>query len=174
MKQFFALCAVLILSACAGKPSFDDPSLGGPKLNLEEYFDGPVVAYGQFQDVFGKVRRKFEVDITSMWDGETLTLTEDFTYEDQTIEQRVWVLTKTGDDTWTGTAGGVLGQAVGVEQGDRFNWKYRIDLPVPDGTLRVRFDDWMWRLDERRVLNRAYMYKAGVLIGEVIIFFEKR
>lgn len=173
MKHFIALLTTLFLTACGGTPDLDDASLGGPKLNLEEYFDGRVMAYGQFQDVMGTVRRRFDVEITGDWDGKTLTLTEDFVYEDKTTEQRVWRLQKTGDDSWTGSADGVLGTATGTEKDDTFNWQYRIDLPVPDGTLRVRFDDWMWRLDDKRVLNRAYMYKYGVKIGEVIIFFEK-
>ena len=53
------------------------------------------------------------------------------------------------------------------------DWGYTIDLPVPDGTLRVTFDDWMWLLSEDRLLNRAYMERFGVTIGEVIITFEK-
>ena len=64
--------------------------------------------------------------------------------------------------------------ASGVERGDTFNWTYRIDLPVPDGTLRVGFDDWMWLLTEDRILNIAYMRKAGVRVGQVTIFFEKK
>ncbi|MEQ8917873.1 MAG: DUF3833 family protein, partial [Roseovarius sp.] len=62
----------------------------------------------------------------------------------------------------------------GEERGDAFNWQYTIDLPVPDGTLRVSFDDWMWQVSDDRVLNRAYMDKYGVEVGEVIIWFEKR
>jgi hypothetical protein len=31
----------------------------------------------------------------------------------------------------------------------------------------------MWLLSEDRLLNRAYMKRFGVDIGEVIIFFEK-
>lgn len=54
-------------------------------------------------------------------------------------------------------APGVIGEAQGEERGDTFNWRYTIDLPVPDGTLRVSFNDWMWMLSETRVLNRAYM-----------------
>jgi hypothetical protein len=32
----------------------------------------------------------------------------------------------------------------------------------------------MWLLSDNRVLNRAYMKRAGVDIGDVIITFEKQ
>ena len=168
-----ALLAVIIVAGCVGKPALEDQKLSSRDFNLDEYFDGRVVAKGQFQGVFGTVRRRFDVVIDGTWDGETLRLVEDFTYEDGSEEQRIWTLQKTGPETWRGTAPGVIGDAVGEERGDSFNWKYRIDLPVPDGTLRVRFDDWMWLIDDRTVLNRAYMKKFGADIGEVIIWFER-
>lgn len=167
------LSLALLLAACTGRPSLE-PSLGGPKLDLERYFAGRTVAFGQFQDLFGEVRRRFRVEILGEWDGTTLTLTEDFTYEDGSTERRVWTLRKTGEDGWEGTAPGVIGTATGIERDDTFNWRYTIDLPVPGGTLRASFDDWMWRLDEKRVLNRAYMTRNGIDIGEVIIFFERQ
>jgi hypothetical protein len=167
------LAAVLMLAACAGRPGPDDPLLSDRKLNIEEFFDGRTIAHGQFQDAFGTVRRRFVVTIDGDWDGRVLTLDENFVYEDGTTENRIWTLTKTGPDTWRGAAPGVLGTASGVERGDTFNWAYRIDLPVPNGTLRVGFDDWMWLLTEDRLLNIAYMRKAGARVGQVIILFEK-
>jgi hypothetical protein len=73
----------------------------------------------------------------------------------------------------------VSGVATGREEGNRFNWRYTIDLPVPaaDGsadTVRVSFDDWMWLLSDNRVLNRAYMRRFGLDVGDVTIMFEKR
>ena len=174
MLRFFALAMIWMLSACVGKPALDDPKLSDREFNLEDFFDGQVVAQGQFQDVLGTVRRRFVVTINGTWDGQTLRLVEDFVYEDDSTEQRIWTLQKTGPQTWQGTAPGVIGVARGEERGDTFNWRYEIDLPVPDGTLRVTFDDWMWQLSENRVLNRAYMRRFGVDIGEVIITFEKR
>ncbi len=172
------LPVALVLAACTGKPAFQDPTLSERKLNLEEFFDGSVVAQGQFQDVFGTVRRRFDVTITGDWDGGKLRLVEDFVYEDGSTERRVWTLVKTGDDTWRGTAPGVIGEATGREDGDRFNWRYTIDLPVPaaDGTtetVRVTFDDWMWLMSGDRILNRAYMKRFGVDVGDVTIWFEK-
>jgi len=173
IRAFCLSAAALLLAACSSSPDLDQ-QLGGPDLVLEEYFDGDLVAFGQFQDRFGTVRRRFKVDIEGDWDGETLTLVEDFTYEDATTERRVWTLTQTGPNTWEGTAPGVIGAATGEIRGDAFNWRYTIDLPIGEGeTLRATFDDWMWQFDETRLLNRAYMSRFGVRIGEVIIFFEK-
>ena len=176
--RILAVFAFLVLAACAGTPSLDDEKLSDRKLDLEEFFDGRLVAYGQFQDLFGTVRRRFEVDVRGDWDGERLRLVEDFVYEDGATERRIWTLRKTGPDSWEGTAPGVIGVATGQERGDAFNWRYTIDLPVPsaDGeaeTLRVSFDDWMWLLSEDRLLNRAYMQRFGIDIGEVLITFEK-
>ncbi len=168
------LSIFLVLSACVGRPSLEDKVLSDRDLNLEEFFAGKVIAHGQFQDVFGNVSRRFTVDIEGTWDGETLHLVEDFIYEDLSTERRVWKLRKTGLETWEGTAPGVIGMAAGEERGDVFNWKYTIDLPISNGeTVRVSFDDWMWLLSEDRLLNRAYMRRFGVLIGEVIISFER-
>lgn len=176
--RFLALAALALVAACTGKPSFDDPALSTRQLNLEEFFVGDLVAYGQFQDVLGTVRRAFVVDIHGDWDGEVLTLTEDFVYEDGSTEQRIWTLRKTGPDSWAGTAPGVIGTATGEEMGDRFNWRYEINLPIPsaDGsveTMQVTFDDWMWLLDEDRLFNRAYIQRFGFDIGDVSISFEK-
>ena len=174
MIRILAFTALVLTTACVGKPSLEDEKLSAREFNLEEFFEGRVVAKGQFQDVFGAVRRRFDVTIDGTWDGQTLRLVEDFIYEDGSEEQRIWTLNKTGPQTWIGSAPGVIGEAKGEERGDTFNWRYTIDLPVPDGTLRVSFDDWMWQLGEDRVLNRAYMKKYGADIGEVIITFEKQ
>ena len=124
------------------------------------------------------MRRSFTVKITGDWNGKRLRLVEDFVYEDKSTKQRVWTLVKTGSQTWQGTAPGVIGVATGVEDGNRFNWKYTIDVPVPsaDGTaktLRVTLYHWMWLLSDDRLFNRAYLKRFGVNIGDVSIRFEK-
>ncbi len=174
----FAPLALLLLPACTGLPSFEDPALSAREFELQEFFDGDLVAQGQFQDILGTVRRRFEVAIAGDWDGERLRLVEDFVYEDGSTEQRVWTLVPTGEETWEGTAPGVIGVAQGREEGDRFYWSYTIDLPVPaaDGTvetLRVSFDDWMWQMSDDRLFNRAYMRRGGFVVGDVSIWFEK-
>jgi hypothetical protein len=54
-----------------------------------------------------------------------------------------------------------------------FYWAYTLDLPTPSGERRVSFKDYMWMLSDDRVLNKAYMSKWGLPLGEVTIMFEK-
>ncbi|WP_299356445.1 DUF3833 domain-containing protein [uncultured Shimia sp.] len=175
MRRFVMAGALALLAAC-GRPTLDQDKLSNKELNLEEYFSGRTVAYGQFQDSLGRVSQRFKVTIDGRWDGKVLTLDERFVYSDGGKDRRVWSLTKTGAETWQGTAEGVQGVATGVENGDTFNWRYTIDLPKRegDGSVRVSFDDWMWLLEDGRLLNKAYMSKAGITLGQVIIFFEKK
>ncbi|MEM9784030.1 MAG: DUF3833 family protein, partial [Pseudomonadota bacterium] len=82
-------------------------------------------------------------------------------------------LTQTGDETWVGTAEGVIGEATGEEAGNAFNWRYTIDLQTPSGPLRASFDDWIWRLDDQVAINRAYVYKFGIEIGQLSIVLRR-
>ena len=44
-----------------------------------------------------------------------------------------------------------------------------------DGKVyHVDFDDWMYLIDERVMLNRATMSKLGVRLGEITLSFTKR
>lgn len=147
-----------------------------PTLKIEEYFAGQTKAWGVFQDRFGKVRRRFVVDINGTWDedSQTLKLVEDFNYDDGEIEQRIWTITKTGPDSYKGTAKGVVGEALGQSAGNAFNFKYQFDLPVEGKIWRVSFDDWMYLQTDKDILfNKATIRRWGFTLGDVYIFFDK-
>jgi hypothetical protein len=38
----------------------------------------------------------------------------------------------------------------------------------------VQFDDWMYLMDQRVMLNKATMSKFGIRLGEVTLSFVKR
>ncbi len=169
------LCLVLAF-ALAGCSRLDlaDFDQATPRLELEQYFDGRLKAYGQFQDRFGQVKRRFVVDIDGQWDGSTLTLNEDFVYDDGERETRVWTLQRTADGGWEGRAGGVVGTATGRGAGNAFNWQYDFDLATDDGTLRLHFNDWLFLQEDGVLLNRAYVSKFGINVGEVLISFFRQ
>jgi hypothetical protein len=66
-----------------------------------------------------------------------------------------------------------VGVGVGKTSGEMFYCGYTIDLTTPSGERRVSFKDYMWMLSDDRVLNKAYMSKWGLPLGEVTIMFEK-
>lgn len=173
IKKMLLIILAFTLLSCIGKPSIDDKKLSELKFNLEEFFNGRVLAHGQFQDRFGSVRSRFEVDINGSFNGQTLILKEQFLFSDGSSQTRIWTLEKTGRNEWQGTATDISDLAIGYESGDTFNWKYSVNLPVGDRIIKVNFDDWMWLISEKRLLNKAYVQKFGVNVGEVIIFFEK-
>jgi hypothetical protein len=175
MKQLILFFSIFTLFGCSAM-DVQDYKNTSPELVLEDYFGGKTKASGVFQDRFGKVRRRFDVDITGTWDKEnqTLKLVEDFVYDDGQTEQRIWKLTKTGDKTFEGYVDGVVGIANGELSGNAFNWHYTFDLPYQGKKLRVKFDDWMFLMpDGKTLFNKASIYKYGIRIGDVYLFFEK-
>jgi hypothetical protein len=144
-----------------------------PTLLIEDYFAGRTKAWGIFQDRFGRLRRQFEVEIEGTWDGKTLTLVENFLYDDGETEQRVWRITKQGEHGYEGRADGVIGIAEGRAYGNALNWTYGIALKVGDSTWNVTFDDWLFLQSDGVLLNRAVVTKFGMELGEVTLVFQK-
>jgi DUF1365 family protein len=56
----------------------------------------------------------------------------------------------------------------------RFRWGYTLALPVDGKVWEVDFDDWMYLMDERVMLNKATMSKWGIRLGEVTLSFTRR
>jgi hypothetical protein len=64
--------------------------------------------------------------------------------------------------------------AIGKVAGNALHWKYTLQLPVDGKVYDVKFDDWMWLMDENTMMNRSTMSKFGFDLGEVSLFFKKR
>lgn len=166
------LAAAALLAGCAG-PAPADYAAERPVLDLKTYFDGRLTAHGIFTDRSGKVVRRFVVEMTGTWKGNQGELDERFTYSDGKTERRVWRLTDEGNGRWSGRADDVVGTAVGVAAGNALNWRYTLRLPVDDKVYDVQFDDWMYLVDERVMLNKAVMSKFGIRLGEVTLSFTR-
>ena len=172
IRLFFFLLAALMLAGCSSV-QVADYAQEKPKFDLKQYFNGRIMAHGIVQDRSGKVIRRMTVDMKCTWVGDTGTLDEDFTYSDGKKEKRVWTIMKQGD-RYIGTAADVVGEAIGMAAGNTLNWKYVLALPVDDKIYNVDFDDWMWQLDEKVMMNRAVFTKFGFKLGEVLITFNKQ
>ena len=164
--------AAPLATGCAG-PQPADYAAERPLLDLKTYFNGELVAHGLFTDRSGKVARRFTVAMTGTWSGNTGTLDERFTYSDGKTERRVWHIVDQGGGHYTGTAGDVVGTAIGTAAGNALNWHYTLSLPVDGKVYEVQFDDWMFLMDNHVMLNRAAMSKFGIHLGDVTLSFDK-
>jgi hypothetical protein len=167
------LLSLCLLSAC----TTTDVSIYAqekPVLDLKQYFNGTVDAWGMFQDRKGKVVKRFKVVIQCGWQGDVGTLDEDFTYSDGVKQKRIWTLKKQANGQYIGTAADVVGEAIGITSGNTLRWKYVLALPVDDQIYNVNFEDWMFLMDDKVMLNRAVMSKFGFKLGEVTLSFNKR
>ena len=169
-----ALATAGTLTGCASAPVPADYAAEKPVLDLKTYFNGELTAHGIFTDRSGKVVRRFTVAMTGTWQGNEGTLDERFTYSDGKTERRVWRLTDLGGGRYTGRADDVVGEAQGQAAGNALNWTYTLRLPVDDKVYEVQFDDWMYLVDERVMLNKARMSKFGIFLGEVTLSFTKK
>ena len=160
-------------SGCAG-PSINDYAQEQPTLDLKNYFNGVVDAWGVFTDRSGRVVKRFTVVMNCSWNGEQGVLDEDFVYSDGSTQKRIWKLQHLGNGNFSGAADDVVGLANGATRGNTFRWGYTLALPVDGRVWEVQFDDWMYLMNDRVMLNKASMSKFGVFLGEVTLSFTKR
>lgn len=146
-----------------------------PRFDLFAYFQGETRGWGIFQDRNGNLKRTFVVDIKGELNaaGE-LVLTEDFVWNDGEKSQRIWTIRRLTENTYSGRAANVVGEARGEAAGNALNWQYDLSLPVQGRVWQVHFDDWMFLQPDGVLLNRASMSKFGIRLGEVTIAFQKR
>ena len=165
--------ALVSLAGCAG-PRIDELAQELPRLDLRQYFNGTVEAWGIFTDRNGKVVKRFTVVMDCRWSGEEGVLDEQFSYSDGTQQRRVWRLRHLGNGRYSGRADDVVGQALGPANGNALRWQYTLALPVDGRVWEVQFEDWMYLMNDRVMLNKAVMSKWGVRLGEVTLSFSKR
>lgn len=171
MRIWMMALMALTLSACSAR--IDDYRGMQPALDLREYFDGKVTAWGQFQDRSGKVVKRFKVDMTGKWSGNNGTLEEHFTYDNGSKQTRIWHLARLPDGRYAGRADDVIGEAEGLANGPALQWRYTLALPVDGKTYHVQLNDWMYLHDKQTLINRAVMSKFGIRLGEITLFFRK-
>ena len=72
---------------------------------------------------------------------------------------------------YQGRAEDIDGVATGQIAGNVLSWSYDIVLSMSGQQLQVRFDDFIYQLDQDIAINRAFVSKWGVEIGSVTLVF---
>jgi hypothetical protein len=167
-----ALCAAVLVAGCSGV-QVTQYAGQKPAMDLRRYFDGRINGWGMFQERGGEVIKRFTVRIDARWEGDTGTLDEQFAWSDGTTSRRIWTIKDLGNGRYSGRADDVVGEAVGEASGSALRWRYVMALPVDGSIYNVDFDDWMYMIDDKVMLNRSAMSKWGIHFGEVTLSFTR-
>ena len=174
MKFIFTLLIAVLLTNCSNnnmKPiDFKDHK---PRLIIEDYLSGNVKAWGILQNRSGKVTRQFSANLNGKWDGKQLVLDEEFNWTDGEIQKRQWKINKLDEHNYEGTAGDVVGIARGYSYGPAFKFEYVLLVPVKGKEMKITFDDWIFKQNNKVAINRATMTKFGIKVAELTVMFIK-
>ncbi len=172
MTAKFAAPALMLslfsLLGCAGRPPLPAEAADGGGFVLERDLVGKTVGRGVFSAITG-VNRPFTAYLDGAWDGETLTLVEDFNFDDGEKDRKTWRLTKQADGTFVGTREDVVGEAVGFydEEGFRLEYFIRLGGENGEGGRRVKFRDILYKRADGVVVNNATVGYWGLRVGRV-------
>lgn len=172
MTQAICIGSILFLSGCTtmGVNSY---SSFEPAMVPESFFNGPLTAHGIVKDRSGKVIRYFNADIKGSVQGDTITLDEDFVFDDGEEQKRVWKIQKQSDGTYIGTAGDVVGEAFGEISGNSMFLKYVLAVPYKEKTINISIDDRMYLVEDNILINESNMTKFGFKVGQIILVIKK-
>ena len=102
-----------------------------------------------------------------------MVLDEKFNWSDGEIQTRQWTITKIDEHNYEGIAGDVVGKAVGDSYGAAVKFEYVLLVPVKGKNMKITFDDWIFKQDDKVAINRATMTKFGIKVGELTVLFQK-
>ena len=172
MRLLLPFVLFFLLNSCSEmKP--EDYRNTKPIIKIEEFFQGNVKAWGMLQGRSGEVKRQFVADMKGEFDGLNLILDETFIWNDGEKQERRWTIKKVGENKYEGTAPDVVGIAKGVSYGSAFKFEYKLLIPYKNKKIKVRFDDWIFKQDDKTAINKAILTKFGFKVGELTVFFTK-
>jgi hypothetical protein len=160
----------LALGGCATRPP--SPPAGAPGLTLVEAFQGRTVGVGVFRVPIAGVERRFRADLVGTLAGDTLTVVEDFVFDDGEKDRLTWRFRRTGPGRWSGAREDTVGDATVVEERSEIRLDYVADVRSRGEVTRLGFADVIWRRQDGVILNEAVVTRFGVPVGSV--HFELR
>ena len=89
------------------------------------------------------------------------------------IIEDVGVLVSAYNGLYEGTSKDTIGVAKGKKVGNTMRMVYDTTISIGDTDIRVSFDDRFVKADKKVVINRAEIFKWGIKIADVTIFFSK-
>ena len=156
----------LFLSFRAQRPA--DYASTSPEFELQRVLNGPILSEGLIYGPNGRMTNSFVARMYGEWEGDSGTLSEDFTYSNGKRMQRKWFITMGSGNAFTATADDIEGVATGEVSGSTAMMRYRIRLPEDAGGHVLNVTDWLYLTEDGAIMNRSEMRKFVIKVAELI------
>ena len=145
-----------------------------PQFSMNSFFDGKLCAWGVVRERNGAALRKFVADVDATATNNKVVLNEKFRFDDGENQTRIWEFVKSGD-VWKGTAGDVIGEALGEIAGDTLHLTYALNIQQKDGSeIIISMDDWLHLVDNDTLMGSTDMSKWGINVGRIDIVMQRQ
>jgi len=144
-----------------------------PVLDLRTHLSGRIKCHGVIYGPLGRVASRFDGDFVGHWTGDTGTLSERFTYDSGTVQDREWRLALGRGGTLTAEADDLDGIGHGQVTGAALVLRYRIRLPAEAGGHVLSVTDWMYLAPGGTIVNRSQFRKYGIKVAELVATMKR-
>ena len=141
---------------------------GQPQFDLRTHLNGPILCEGVIYGPLGRVTSRFVGEFDARWDGNNGVMTERFTYDNGSVQDREWHLRLGNDGSIQATAPDVVGTGTGMQMGSAVQLNYRIRLPEASGGHVLDTVDWMYLAPNGTIVNRSQFRKFGIQVAELV------
>ncbi|MBN2894285.1 MAG: DUF3833 domain-containing protein [Campylobacterales bacterium] len=173
LKTLFTLGLCTLLGGCSSM-QIEDFKGATPEFVPQEYFNGPMKAYGMVKDRSGKITRRFTGTMVGSWDAQGVgTLDEHFIYDDGEEQRRTWTMRPDGARRYLCSAGDIIGEAPMRFEGNTVVLDYTMRVPYKGSTIDLQVRDWLHLQADGVILNHSKMTKFGFEVGELVITIIK-
>lgn len=143
-------------------------------FDIREFLSGDLEAFGVACDYAKAVREVFYIDMNVVWNGNEGHLTEKMNYESGKEEARTWDYKFQDAKNFTATGTNVVKTAIGKLDGNTAALEYGFITPYGFIKMRLSMDDRLFLIDNNTAVNRIFMKKFGMKVGEVIMIIKKK
>ena len=147
-----------------------------PEFLPEEFFVGRLDGWAVMESLIGGLQKRATISAKGEWDiaEQAVAFTETYTFDDGHVDTLRWMIRKDGEGRYSGTEPLLESRAVGEQAGCAFHWKYTRDVPQSDGKeMKLNFDDWFYRIDDRVCIVRGSAGRAGLPFATAHVTYRK-
>ncbi len=138
-----------------------------------QFFEGPTEGWGIFEDVTGKLRREFSIEMFGRLEGGDLILDETIRYDDGSDVERQWTLARRAERGIIAKAPDIIGEAQGETDGRLFTMRYTMRFPMNGRSITFDLKDRYLLREQGVIINRAKLSKFGLPIGQIYGTFRR-